>query len=140
MKSFLAVSFALSIAATLSSMAHAGNDNILTDKAGMTLYTFDKDSKNTSVCYDGCASKWPPYTAKADAKAKKKNWGIITRKDGTQQWTYNKKPLYTWVGDAKSGDTNGDGLGGVWHVAKTNKKANKESAKNSHNPYGGGKY
>jgi predicted lipoprotein with Yx(FWY)xxD motif len=30
--------------------------------------------------------------------------------------TYNKMPLYYWVGDAKPGDTMGQGVGGVWYV------------------------
>ena len=29
----------------------------LTDNAGMTLYTFDKDSANKSNCYGECAKK-----------------------------------------------------------------------------------
>jgi predicted lipoprotein with Yx(FWY)xxD motif len=28
------------------------------------------------------------------------------------------KPLYRYAGDAQAGDVNGDGVGGVWHVAK----------------------
>ena len=91
-------------------------DNILTNKAGMTLYTFDNDAKATSNCYDGCAVKWPPFMATSNAKAKD-GYSIITRKDGSKQWAYDDKPLYTWVGDTKKGDTKGDGVGGVWHVA-----------------------
>lgn len=104
--------------ALLVSNAYAGN--ILTNKAGMTLYTFDKDKKSESVCYDACAQKWPPYLAAEGAKANKK-WGITTRKDGSKQWTYKGQPLYTWVGDTQAGDANGDGVGGVWHVAKKSK-------------------
>jgi predicted lipoprotein with Yx(FWY)xxD motif len=33
-------------------------------------------------------------------------------------WAYGGKPLYTFAGDKKSGDMNGDGVGQVWHVAK----------------------
>jgi len=90
---------------------------ILTNKEGMTLYTFDKDAKSVSNCYDGCAVKWPPFMAKSNA-AVKDGYGMTTRKDGSKQWTYDNKPLYTWVGDTQKGDTKGDGVGGVWHVAK----------------------
>lgn len=102
--------------------ALAGDATILTDNQGMTLYTFDKDKKGESVCYDGCAAKWPPYTASEYAKGK---WGfkVITRKDGTKQWAYKNKPLYTWVGDSAKGDTTGDGVGGVWHTAKKKSSA-----------------
>ncbi len=111
------------VAATLISISagvHAGGDKILTNKAGMTLYTFDKDSHNESVCYDACAEKWPPFIVSSDAKAKK-GWGMAYRKDGSKQWTFNDQPLYTWIGDTNVGDTTGDGVGGVWHTAKKSK-------------------
>lgn len=108
------------ILVSISTGVHAGSDNVLTDKAGMTLYTFDKDSNGESVCYGGCAKKWPPFIASADANAKS-GWGMTTRKDGSKQWTFNDQPLYTWVGDNKKGDTTGDGVGDVWHTAKRSK-------------------
>lgn len=122
----------------LSSMAVATgavaghHGKILTNKAGMTLYTFDKDSEGVSNCYGGCAQKWPPYTAKAGAAAKA-GWGLTERKDGSQQWTYNNQPLYTWIGDSKAGDTNGDGVGGVWHIAE---KVKTKSSSSYGNKYG----
>jgi len=33
---------------------------ILTDNNGKTLYLFTKDTKDTSNCYDNCATAWPP--------------------------------------------------------------------------------
>ncbi|MGH1441646.1 MAG: COG4315 family predicted lipoprotein [Cellvibrionaceae bacterium] len=133
----------LLIALSFSSALLAGNvyagEKILTNKAGMTLYTFDKDSKDTSVCYGPCAAKWPPYIAASDAKAKKA-WGLTTRKDGSKQWTFKGQPLYTWVGDTKAGDTTGDGVGGVWHTAvKTEKKSSKYSSYDS-NSYDNSSY
>jgi predicted lipoprotein with Yx(FWY)xxD motif len=89
----------------------------LVDSKGMTLYTFDKDSEGKSVCYDKCAANWPPLTAPAGAKADGK-YSVIDRTDGTKQWAYNGQPLYTWVKDAKPGDATGDGVGGVWYLAK----------------------
>ncbi len=115
------------IAVLTAATAYAGHHGkILTNKDGMTLYTFDKDADNTSNCYGGCAAKWPPYLAKEGAKAKK-SWGLITRKDGSQQWTYNNQPLYTWVGDTKAGDTSGDGVGGVWHITEKKKASSYKS-------------
>jgi predicted lipoprotein with Yx(FWY)xxD motif len=112
---------AASVAILLAPMVVSSNafaaDDVLMDKSGMTLYTFDKDSKGQSNCNDGCAVKWPPFVANQGAKAKS-GFGVIKRDDGTQQWTYKNKPLYTWSGDIEQGDMNGDGLGGVWHVAK----------------------
>lgn len=90
---------------------------ILTDAKGMALYTFDKDAQGVSNCYGDCAVKWPPVTAAADAKADG-DFSLVTRKDGSQQWAFKGMPLYLWQGDKKPGDVSGDGVGGVWHLAK----------------------
>jgi predicted lipoprotein with Yx(FWY)xxD motif len=89
----------------------------LTDAKGMTLYTFDKDEGGKSACYDKCAVNWPPLIAPADAKAEGK-YGLTQRTDGSMQWTYDGKPLYLWIKDAKPGDVTGDGVNNVWHIAK----------------------
>jgi predicted lipoprotein with Yx(FWY)xxD motif len=45
-------------------------------------------------------------------------WTVITRDDGSKQWAYKSKPLYTWAKDTKPGDTTGDGVANnTWHVA-----------------------
>ncbi|BCH58431.1 hypothetical protein RvVAR0630_10550 [Agrobacterium vitis] len=90
---------------------------ILTDAKGMTLYTFDNDTKGQSTCYDGCAKKWPPLAATKTDKADGA-YQPIARKDGTMQWSHDGKPLYRWQMDKKPGDTTGDGVGNVWHTAK----------------------
>jgi|GEM_PF-209492 len=89
---------------------------VLTDKMGMTLYTFDRDHPGMSVCYDNCATNWPPLMASASAKATG-DFTVIERKDGTMQWALKGMPLYTWIKDSKPGDVTGDGVGGVWHAA-----------------------
>ena len=87
------------------------------DDKGMTLYTFDKDEKGKSSCYDQCAKNWPPFAAGAGAAAEG-DWTIVDRTDGTKMWAYDGKPLYTFAKDAKPGDATGDMAGGVWHAAK----------------------
>ena len=52
--------------------------------------------------------------AKAGAAAQG-DFGLIDA-SGAKQWTVGGKPLYYFAGDAKPGDRNGDGSGGVWHV------------------------
>jgi len=91
----------------------------LTDKAGMTLYTFDKDPAGAgkSVCNGGCATNWPPLAASAGER-RSGNWTVVVRDDGSRQWAYKGKPLYLWVKDQKPGDVTGDGFRGVWHVAR----------------------
>lgn len=94
-------------------------DGVLTNGAGMTLYTFDKDAAGSgkSVCNGPCATNWPPLMAAADAKASG-DYTIITRDDGGKQWAYKGKPLYLWVKDAKPGDKTGDGFNNAWRVAR----------------------
>ncbi|QJR16186.1 COG4315 family predicted lipoprotein [Usitatibacter palustris] len=92
-------------------------DGVLTNGAGMTLYTFDKDAGGKSMCNGPCATNWPPLAAAADAKAAG-DYTVITRDDGAKQWAFKGKPLYTWVKDAKPGDKTGDGVNNVWKVAK----------------------
>jgi predicted lipoprotein with Yx(FWY)xxD motif len=93
-------------------------DGVLTNSAGMTLYTFDKDAGGKSACNGPCAGNWPPLMATGDVKAMG-DWTIITRDDGGKQWAYKGMPLYTWVKDTRPGDKTGDGFAnGAWHVAK----------------------
>ncbi|MEM9796172.1 MAG: hypothetical protein AAF919_06770 [Pseudomonadota bacterium] len=90
---------------------------IAAGKTGMTLYTFRKDARNNSNCYNDCAQAWPPFTASASAQPDGA-MGIIERRDGTRQWALNGKPLYFWAGDAARGDATGDGVGGVWDAVR----------------------
>jgi predicted lipoprotein with Yx(FWY)xxD motif len=92
---------------------------MLTNTAGMTLYTFDNDPAGggKSVCNGPCAANWPPVMAAADAKPSG-DYTIVTRDDGAKQWAYKGKPLYLWVKDQKPGDKTGDGVNNVWRVAK----------------------
>ena len=111
----VAVSTIASLAAAQAPAKMA--DGVLTNAAGMTLYTFDRDAGDKSACNGPCAGNWPPLMAAADAKASG-DWTIITRDDGAKQWAYKGKPLYLWSKDAKAGDKTGDNFNNVWHVAK----------------------
>jgi len=90
---------------------------VFANAKGMTLYTFDKDSKGISNCYGACAKKWPPLIASANEKPTN-GFTLVKRKDGTHQIAYHGKPLYTWFKDSMPGDIKGDGVKGVWHIAK----------------------
>jgi len=93
--------------------------SIITDSDGKTLYMYTKDTKDTSACYDACATNWPPLLAdKIDAKdgVDAKLIGYTKRTDGKMQVTYNGMPLYYWAKDVKPGDTTGQNVGGVWFV------------------------
>jgi predicted lipoprotein with Yx(FWY)xxD motif len=93
-------------------------DGVLTNSAGMSLYTFDRDAGGKSACNGQCAVNWPPHMA-ADGAQAKDGYSVITRDDGKKQWAYKGKPLYTWIKDSKPGDKTGDGFNNnVWHIAK----------------------
>ena len=101
--------------------AMADKNGMMTDHKGMTLYTFDKDAGGKSMCNGDCATNWPPLMAPADAKAEGK-WSTVKRDDGTMQWAYEGKPLYTFAKDNAPGDKNGDDMKMVWHVVHMSQK------------------
>jgi predicted lipoprotein with Yx(FWY)xxD motif len=97
---------------------------IVVDGKSRTLYLFEKDKHGKSACSGACAANWPPLLTKgkpvAGTGAKASLLGTTKRADGTTQVTYNKHPLYTFVGDqGKRGATTGEGLeafGAKWYV------------------------
>ncbi|MBC7691425.1 MAG: hypothetical protein H7222_06610 [Methylotenera sp.] len=89
--------------------------SILANEKGMTVYIFDKDARGLSVCYDGCAKAWPPVFVAADLQVSAP-LTIQARRDGAHQLVLNGSPLYLYANDQKTTDTNGDGLGGIWHI------------------------
>ncbi|MES2073420.1 MAG: hypothetical protein V4488_23910 [Pseudomonadota bacterium] len=93
--------------------------DILVNDAGMTLYTFDKDAAGSgkSACNGPCAGLWPPLMAPATAKDGG-DYTVITRDDGSKQWAFKGKPLYTYSPDKKTGDRSGDSYKDIWHVIK----------------------
>jgi predicted lipoprotein with Yx(FWY)xxD motif len=96
--------------------------NVYATSDGMTVYEFKKDHPHShkSTCYGECATLWPPIAAPAGFKPFKP-WGIAIRKGGEKELTYQGYPLYTWVKDTKPGDVTGQGVKGVWRVAKPGK-------------------
>jgi predicted lipoprotein with Yx(FWY)xxD motif len=108
--------FAAGEPADLKTMTIDGK-TVITDAKGMTLYTFDKDTKGAaSMCSGKCADAWPPALASAGA-APTEDFTLVKTADGKDMWAYYGMPLYTWVKDTKPGDTTGDMVGNVWHTA-----------------------
>jgi predicted lipoprotein with Yx(FWY)xxD motif len=77
-----------------------------------------KDEDGKSSCYDDCAVTWPAFTVRGKAMAGpgvEVDWlATAERRDGTTQVTYKGMPLYYFSGDQQPGDSNGQGVGGVW--------------------------
>ena len=106
----------------LQLIATAKLGSVLAASNGLTLYTNKNDTPKSSACNGPCAQIWPPLLVTAGAPAApsglKGTLGTVTWSDGTIQVTYNGQPLYLYAGDFKSGDVNGDGIDGIWAVAK----------------------
>ena len=95
----------------------------ITGANGLTLYSYKPDAAATgkSTCNGQCAANWPPAIvgAASDATAGAGVTGAIatvTRDDGTIQVTYKGVPVYYYKGDAKAGDTSGQGVKDIWFV------------------------
>ena len=43
--------------------------------------------------------------------------GTVPRPDGSTQVTHDGMPLYYYSGDTQAGQTNGQGVQGIWYVA-----------------------
>lgn len=93
----------------------------LVDSGGFSLYFFASDVADSgqSACVGGCAAAWPPLIDEAPTAGAGVSGtvGSITRVDGSNQVTYNGKPLYRWVNDKNPGDTTGTGIAN-WSLAQ----------------------
>ncbi len=105
----------------------SGLGTVLVNGPGNTLYLFVPDKQSgMSTCYGSCAQGWPPLLLPSGVSKPVAGPGVNAallgtthRTDGTVQITYNKWPLYTWVGDSQPGQATGQGLnnlGGLWYV------------------------
>jgi predicted lipoprotein with Yx(FWY)xxD motif len=98
---------------------------VLVNAKGRTLYIFVPDKHRRVTCTGSCAAFWPPLKLKGSAKpqaagsAKSKLLGSDPNPSGGRVVTYDKWPLYTYVGDRSAGQATGQGLdssGGKWFV------------------------
>jgi predicted lipoprotein with Yx(FWY)xxD motif len=108
----------------LTIVKNASLGDFLAGEGGMTLYTFTPDTApNKSTCNGDCATNWPPLVLE-EGETAVGDTGVsgtiatFARDDGTMQVSYNGKPLYYFANDKAAGDTNGQGIGDKWFVAK----------------------
>jgi predicted lipoprotein with Yx(FWY)xxD motif len=107
----------------------------LTNKQGLSLYMFANDADGNSSCTGDCEATWPPFTGdlstlKLDAGLTASDFASITTGSGKKQITYKGWPLYTYSPSGTdgygnttnvaepAGSTKGDGIGGLWFIAK----------------------
>ena len=112
----LTTALVFSSGAALAQSGFKKANGVLTDAAGMTVYTFDKDTAGSgkSACHEGCAKMWPPVPVTEERVAAP--YSTVTRDDGTKQLAYKGKPLYLFANDTKPGERKGDKVKDVWHV------------------------
>jgi len=97
---------------------------LLVDQGGMTLYHFTRERTRRLLCVGGCASVWPPLLVSqglrplAGLGINRLKLGTIRRPDGKLQVTYAGFALYRFSGDAKPGDTKGQGFGKLWFAVR----------------------
>jgi predicted lipoprotein with Yx(FWY)xxD motif len=128
---FLAAVLALSAVAVPMALAKgsktvAGEANapslhktVLTNTKGLTLYTLSVEKNGKFICTGACLKSWPPLLVAAGTKPKGPvTLGTIKRPEGKTQVTFKGMPVYTFSGDSKKGEANGEGLKdvGVWHA------------------------
>jgi predicted lipoprotein with Yx(FWY)xxD motif len=115
---------------------------VLVDSRGRTLYRFMKDKTTKSTCNGACAANWPPLMTSGRPRAgrgvKKGKLGTTTRRNGSTQVTYAGHPLYTFAGDSRAGQTNGQGVnafGARWYAVKASgARARKQAGNPSPGP------
>jgi predicted lipoprotein with Yx(FWY)xxD motif len=92
------------------------SNGVLVNKAGMTLYTFDKDVaySGKSACNGQCAVLWPALAAGDGATSAP--YSVVMREDGVRQLAYKGKPLYLYSADTEAGERKGDNFKNIWHV------------------------
>lgn len=96
------------------------NRTILTTTKGRTLYSLSAETNGRFICTSSCLSVWHPLLVPAGVKPKGPvKLGTIERPEGKTQVTYKGRPLYSFGGDSKPGDVNGEGIEdvGTWHAA-----------------------
>jgi predicted lipoprotein with Yx(FWY)xxD motif len=94
---------------------------VLTRPNGHTLYSLSVETHGRFICTGGCLGTWKPLVVPRGVKPKGPvNLGTIHRPDGKTQVTFKGRPLYSFDGDAKAGEANGEGFKdvGTWHAAK----------------------
>jgi predicted lipoprotein with Yx(FWY)xxD motif len=106
-----------------------GVGRVLADDAHKTLYTFGPDvpGSGKTHCYGACVKVWypkasyrPPLAGSPSLDQSK--FGLITRKEGYRQATYDGYPLYTYIKE-KGRMSKGAGrqaFGGTWYALGPN--------------------
>ena len=106
---------------TATASVKGASKTILTNTQGLTLYYRTTDNPPSKVCSGACAGAWPPllFTGSGSPNSSTQLLGKLTAAVDANgnQIEYNGHPLYTFASDTAPGQTNGEGVGGIWFVA-----------------------
>jgi predicted lipoprotein with Yx(FWY)xxD motif len=114
------------------------NETILTTMKGKTLYSLSAETKGRFICTGACLASWKPLVVPAGVKPTGPvALGTRKRPDGRTQVTYKGLPLYSFNGDTKPGEANGQGLKdvGTWHAVKVKKSSSAPPPESEAPPY-----
>jgi predicted lipoprotein with Yx(FWY)xxD motif len=115
---------------------------VLTTTKGRTLYTLSVEKHGKFICTGSCLNLWHPLVVPKGVTPKgPATLGTVMRPDGRTQVTFKGRPLYSFGGDSKKGQDNGEGFMdvGTWHAAAVSKIPAPEpqpQPKPPENPYG----
>jgi predicted lipoprotein with Yx(FWY)xxD motif len=100
----------------------------LADDNGRALYMFADDAPAAagvpaaSKCAGVCSSNWIPFDiqiqAVIPAALNAADFTHFTRGDGKKQLAYKGYPIYRYSKDAHPGDISGNGINGIWFLAR----------------------
>lgn len=102
------------------SEGHASGHTVLTNKAGLTLYSLSVEKHGRFICTGSCVSTWIPLLVGPGVKPTGPvTLGTVKRPDGKRQVSFDGRPLYRFDGDSRKGEANGEGIKdvGTWHAA-----------------------
>ncbi len=97
---------------------------VLTDPRGYTLYYFLPEKNSTlGACTGACLTTWPPLavtgapTAASGVTGALATVPVMVNGASVTEVTYNGWPLHTFANDTAPGQTNGNGIAGMWFAA-----------------------
>ena len=111
---------------------------VLTTLKGKTLYSLSVETKGRFVCTGTCLGSWTPLLVPSGVKPTGPvKLGTVKRPNGKTQVTYRGLPLYSFNGDVKNGEANGEGLKdvGTWHAARAGTVSSPPPAPEPEPPY-----
>ncbi len=105
---------------TLSVATNPLLGDYLVGQGGQAIYVYTKDTADTSTCTGACLANWPPVITLGKPTlgngVDSTMIGTIKLPDGSLMLTYNHKPLYYFIADAKSTDVKGQAIKDIFYV------------------------